>query len=112
MKHQTIRVMNVKTGKVFDITQTAMDTLKKNKLFHNYMIVNPKPDVKSNEITIESFSNRIITIPQPTKENETKETETTKSEFPGFTNFVESVSGTQIEMDNEKPKRKYQKQPK
>jgi len=103
MKQQTIRVMNVKTGKVFDITQTAMDTLKKNKLFHNYMVVNSKPVL--NAPTIES-------IQQPTNENETMETETTESEFPGFTNFVESESGTQIEMDNEKPKRKYQKQPK
>lgn len=105
MKQQTIRVMNVKTGKVFDMSQTAMNTLKKHNLFHQYMVVNSNPNPVLN-------SPKIETIQQPTIENETKETETTESEFPGFTNFVESESGTQIEMDNEKPKRKYQKQSK
>lgn len=99
MKQTTIRVMNIKTGKVFDMTQTAMDSLKKYKLFHQYMVINEKPKAIPE-------SNPILNAPK------TETTETTETEFPGFTNYVETENGTRIEMDNEKPKRKYQKQPK
>lgn len=79
--------MNTKTGKVFDITKSAMDSLKKFNLFQNYMVVNPNP--------IDATKVKTPT-PEPTESFE-------------FTNYVETNDGTSIEMDNEKPKRKYNK---
>ena len=82
--------MNLKTGKVFDMTKSAMDSLKKYNLFQNYMIVNPNP---TNATKVET---KPIEQTQPTESFQ-------------FTNYVESSDGTTIEMDNEKPKRKYNK---
>lgn len=82
--------MNTKTGKVFDITKSAMDSLKKFNLFQNYMVVNPNPTIATKVET------KPIEHSEPTESFE-------------FTNYVETNDGTTIEMDNEKPKRKYNK---
>lgn len=94
MEQQKIRVMNTKTGKVIDITKTAMDSLKKFNLFHNYMVVNSNP---INAKKIETPT------PEPTPE---------PTQSFEFTNYVETNESTTIELDNEKPKRKYNKNPK
>lgn len=83
--------MNTKTGKVFDITKSAMDSLKKFNLFQNYMVVNSNPTIATKIET---------PTPEPTPE---------PIESFEFTNYVETNEGTSIEMDNEKPKRKYNK---
>lgn len=94
MKQQKFKVMNLKTGNVFDITQTAMNSLKKYNLFHNYMLINEKPIEAS--VSIQQ---------QEVKQQEVKQEQ---NDF-AFTNYVETKESTTIELDNEKPKRKYNK---
>lgn len=97
MKNQTYKVMNTKTGKVFDITQNAINSLKKYNLFHNYMLINEKPIQPS-----------VVVQQQEVKQQEVKQEE---NDFT-FTNFVETNESTTIELDNEKPKRKYKQRSK
>ncbi len=94
MKNETFKVMNTKTGKIFDITQNAMNSLKKYNLFHNYMLINETPIATSKIIKQEEV-----------KQEEVQEPETSFA----FTNYVETKESTTIEIDNDKPKRKYNK---
>ena len=93
MQQQKIKVMNIKTGHVFDMTQTGINTLKKHNLFHNYMVVNETP------MKTKIVETKPIEQPEPIQTTESF----------AFTNYVETNDGTSIEMDNEKPKRKYNK---
>lgn len=95
MMQEKFKVMNTKTGKVFDLTKSAMDSLKKFNLFHNYMLINEKP-LKTTIVETKP-------IEQPESVEPTESFE--------FTNYVETNEGTSIEIDNEKPKRKYNKKP-
>jgi len=110
MKQQTIPCDECQKQERFFLichNKPAMNTLKKHhNLFHQIYGCQFKSESLFCECTqtIETDSNK------PAKENETKEPKQNESEFPGIHHIsLNRNQDHKLKMDNEKPKRKYQK---